>query len=1057
MQPMSVSSSKSLKAHVAAIAIFVFASSLCACSTGRQGADQTTNENTANETTIQSDLKERIVITNNRESLQERNRDRNISASLIRMRSSYKLLPDRRFLLAIAEIHQLITGEAKSEIELSYTENGWLINYKGEKVGSLSVFPTGDELFALLKQWSKNLKTTVGPQVISGKSAPPVQVTTLCPSELFKLFSVSNAKDYQTDICKIQTASSAAAWLSIVSIDETGVGDGFYSRALALKACSLSDDSVENIRNECLLADSLQYYAHARKLAAKLPVGDPVRLYLEQDTAGLAKACLGSNKLDQKTFLYLMTLARQRNSAQWLKVLKDHSADSQKMALAVIRTACEFAGEKTQLPVGHYLMVATSRDLRQSSAKKNSAGAPIDFQDIAWSFEKSRESSEWIVGDMAKEFEKSLATVEKSDNAVNTLQQDDYYRAIFATGVYRMATSYLTLNTERNRLAQFSKSIAVKDGPLANLGPWLDYILKLSVSIVDPTDVTNEVTQLRSLGARPLADLIMQAGSFSTLKEPYKLFPACRYLFEFADTRPDTRLALAEIADRGLLYPSISHKLYLASLKDGDSSSVGGRIERAIALRRQDEMVALIKAAFLTENEEMRLLQRMEHLGGVSSAALTGMYRTCAEKHANAWEFVQTYCNHLMETKQNAEATRVLRTFASKGKQANSHELIQAKYQLATIALKEKRYDDGLKDIDKLENTEQSQVLILKARLLEGLNKREDAEAWAEEALKRFPTDPKCISLKAELLWRNGKNAEAAHLLSSRRQHLSVTEWRDYVAPAFARVFDIDSNKMLLAVGSLVDERINSPDTLGQLARAAYVDDHAPEAFGILMRTGQQGIDAGDLFTCAYRYLKRWKGEKSALEWLTAAVGPADRIRLAPYAFLSGQFELLWTLNPQTPDPNETEHLWLMRTAACLVDSDLSKKYKPSLVEHFKKSNQPSADLGKYMLGLSSSYPTTILNDAQRCQYAFYIGWKQLATGEDFFSGTEFYHLALETDRPELHEFRWSQNWLSDLMIMLRQNPAVMESAFYHKIRILGPGKKGGFGEQRRFTINAFN
>ncbi len=159
---------------------------------------------------------------------------------------------------------------------------------------------------------------------------------------------------------------------------------------------------------------------------------------------------------------------------------------------------------------------------------------------------------------------------------------------------------------------------------------------------------------------------------------------------------------------------------------------------------------------------------------------------------------------------------------------------------------------------------------------------------------------------------------------------------------------------------------------------------------------------------------------------------------------------------PDTASDEETNRLWLMRAAACLVDTALYAKHKASLTEHFKNATGNSADLGQYLLSIKQSYPLTELNDRNTCISAFYLGWKLLATGENFFNGTELYHLALETEQPSLAEFRWSQLWLIDLMTMLENNPAVMESALYHKLRIVGPGKDGEFGKQRRFTISAF-
>ncbi len=177
--------------------------------------------------------------------------------------------------------------------------------------------------------------------------------------------------------------------------------------------------------------------------------------------------------------------------------------------------------------------------------------------------------------------------------------------------------------------------------------------------------------------------------------------------------------------------------------------------------------------------------------------------------------------------------------------------------------------------------------------------------------------------------------------------------------PGIRQNISSNSNKLVLAVGSLVDVNLNGPDTLGQLARAVYVVDRPAEAFEMLTKVSQQNIDAGDLYTCAYRYLKRWKGEKYALSWLSAGVQQRDRIKLAPYAFVSGQFELLWSFMPDAAADDATNRLWLMRAAACLVDNALYAKYKASLIDHFKNGTGTDAEAGTIPAQHKAKFPTS--------------------------------------------------------------------------------------------------
>ncbi len=119
------------KRFALATTIVVCASSIAACTPTGQDTSKTPE-------TIQpyavalDEQREQIVISNDRESPQERVKDRNINDSIKRMRASYKLLPDRRFLLAIGEIDHLITGEPSAEVQLSHKQSEWTITYKDQ-------------------------------------------------------------------------------------------------------------------------------------------------------------------------------------------------------------------------------------------------------------------------------------------------------------------------------------------------------------------------------------------------------------------------------------------------------------------------------------------------------------------------------------------------------------------------------------------------------------------------------------------------------------------------------------------------------------------------------------------------------------------------------------------------------------------------------------------------------------------------------------------------------------------------------------------------------------
>lgn len=55
--------------------------------------------------------------------------------------ASYRLKPDRRFLLAIGDIHQFLSGQPAQQADAEFKETGWEIRYRGDIVGDVPELP----------------------------------------------------------------------------------------------------------------------------------------------------------------------------------------------------------------------------------------------------------------------------------------------------------------------------------------------------------------------------------------------------------------------------------------------------------------------------------------------------------------------------------------------------------------------------------------------------------------------------------------------------------------------------------------------------------------------------------------------------------------------------------------------------------------------------------------------------------------------------------------------------------------------------------------------------
>lgn len=70
----------------------------------------------------------------------------------------YRLAPDARFLLAVGEVHHLITGKPKGSAQAEFRDGGWRIHYAGLEVGALPEFPDFADFMATLSEWGRMLQ-----------------------------------------------------------------------------------------------------------------------------------------------------------------------------------------------------------------------------------------------------------------------------------------------------------------------------------------------------------------------------------------------------------------------------------------------------------------------------------------------------------------------------------------------------------------------------------------------------------------------------------------------------------------------------------------------------------------------------------------------------------------------------------------------------------------------------------------------------------------------------------------------------------------------------------
>ncbi len=104
---------------------------------------------------------------------------------------AYRLRPDKRFLLAVAEVYSLLTGQPRDTAVVEFKEGMWQVRYADAEVGALPPFPDFPDFMAVLSDWARRVHDAY-PQRLSptGPASPAAefdgQIDRFAAPELFE-------------------------------------------------------------------------------------------------------------------------------------------------------------------------------------------------------------------------------------------------------------------------------------------------------------------------------------------------------------------------------------------------------------------------------------------------------------------------------------------------------------------------------------------------------------------------------------------------------------------------------------------------------------------------------------------------------------------------------------------------------------------------------------------------------------------------------------------------------------------------------------------------------
>lgn len=242
------------------------------------------------------------------------------------------------------------------------------------------------------------------------------------------------------------------------------------------------------------------------------------------------------------------------------------------------------------------------------------------------------------------------------------------------------------------------------------------------------------------------------------------------------------------------------------------------------------------------------------------------------------------------------------------------------------------------------------------AEILWKLGRSDEALALARQAAGRYPDDPEARAHLARYLWLTGRYSDAALELGDRRFASSQAAWQGPFAEAFVQAFEkLPTEKAIGAFERLREQKIGYW-SLEMLPEKVGAEGRFELAFRLFDRL--PGIGAYEYpwsKARAYQYLRKWKGDEAAREWILANFNPKLREGSMIAFFAAENYELLWLL--QEPDAEPSSQTWLLRAAGAGLEGIARHPHREALLAHFQKPGIPQDlrfHIGCYLLGLES-------------------------------------------------------------------------------------------------------
>lgn len=953
----------------------------------------------------------------------------------IALKRQFELLPDARFLLAVADVHHLASGAPYDTLRAELRDGTWAISYAGTVVGTLPRLAGFNDADLLLTGWAHQQLVS---HPLAGAAPSPRELQEI-DRLLGEISSLRTAQALTRMDSAWHSSGGSAALLEpaargllalVLQLNDANQrGDRLFASALALDVLSRAASGRAPAGGSGLLAHWSGYTVDARRIAATLDTASAIRSYIEGDLPRLRAASSEKDASALTKFLFLRGLAASRDGKKW----KEYAAQlppSERTTPGVISVALltrDFDLDGwLPLTMPDALLDELDAITKTSSYwrhfwRDTFGGLPRWDTNRPWGRAPSWGRS---VGDNAAQVQLRAGALGASvagpllDAATYRTYLDAQLATAFAAGGAFLVSSL----ADADRTAAFGLLLQHPrfDAPTRMQGRAIELLAMRDkgVPIIDATDTLlgeswDGGEPIRSeLLDRALDGVAMNNGPYTA---------AVRGFSASLDSRVTARIDLAWLAQYEIVDLNLADELYTSAIAATGDDQPAVMLQQALFAGDTREVLRIASDSTCPRRVRTEAIEKLVRRGVLAAAAIDTAYARLvvgAPANDDAWG---SWLEYLEKSGQLEEAEMVARLrIAAVGADSISFGRIYAATTMAHVLQMQGKPAEAWAVISPVIRSGQGGAMIRGALILADLERYDEAARLASSAMRRYPGDRYARASLAEIYWRAGLFEKAADVLSPEAFPFGAGTWPDDFGEAYVNAFAKQPiSEAERAVHALVARSVRPHQAKGI---AIYADAHgrpdlAFSAQTVLATAATVPTQRVQLLLPAFGYLAAWKGDSAAHAWYRAHIPKLEPTYMIDYMFsyLPDRPDLLWDEIDVSRAKYPTE-VWLRRTSVEILRKSPAPARRAELMAHYATRSTERYDrMARVLLGIDP--PAAILPlacDAHgRTEVAYYLALKALHDGR-FDQAADWFAVSVESGSARDSEFGWSQKQLGN-------------------------------------------